>query len=89
VFAPALSSRSKQNLGAEHSCRACPLLALGDVRAQLGANVLESSSERVGQAREASRRGSYYQGAEHYVFDETLSGLIIVKLLKSLNQGFH
>jgi hypothetical protein len=86
MFAPALPSRSRQS---SDCCPACQLLRLCDVRAQLGANLRESGCERTRKAREASRRGGYYQCGEHDVFDETLSGLIIVKLLKSLNQSFH
>jgi hypothetical protein len=62
---------------------------LGYVRAQLGANCLESIHERGGQAREAGRCGSNDQRDEHDVFNKSLTGLVIVEQLKPLNQGFH
>jgi len=62
---------------------------LADVRAQLDANRNEGSAERIGEAREARYRGGDDQRDEHNVLNETLSGLVGVKLLKPLNEVFH
>jgi len=63
--------------------------SLGEIATQLGTNLRKGGSERIGQAREARCRRRDDQRDEHDILNETLSGLVVVELLKTLNQGSH